>query len=1252
VTPLSIHSSQTSGASTPTTQLVYDLNGTIYQSLFSISARVYPNLVSQYANPDTHNRSICDEEVPRLLWYDKQGLTIKDLTLFCESTRELDRKSPYQLLLLHGCKLFFEKCNDMLSLMSPVDRQRINSLCVSKHSRVAADSSRLNMIFCQRTLSEYSCIFARIIHSAIYRKLPVMRVVDHALTTTLTSMGARQIKEALKDTSLDPILDAVCELLLSMSLSEGYGIKEFLEPFAVRYASVVENDEEDLIALAEEELSAQLDEDGSFHEDGSMNQRNNFLSVEVLAEAEERLSYERQIGKYNDEDDLLLTEPITQEACDDFPNSSGWNNSVYPGSFSGNKTFVPMSASHVAKVSVVLLKAMKMSLAMAEHISGGLNTQAINEFVKQSVSTAQYSNTGSSTLTPLSSPRSTPMRNEVRYNSPSLSSVSSNTDRAHIPNNPTMLRLLSVFGELQRRYDSHENTNLSFLSKIAHDLKALSMKQAPSAKNQVHEAFDPNGDEALLVQNSLFSWKDWDSFLQFAVNELGDILEDMFSVSVSEKPHRIRDIVGGLLRNDNAMFPVSISGDSYVINLESGNWTELKRKAHEKFEDDAFSYVSRLDALQDLILFMIHVTSSSVLRVPNICLMKLCTSKAKGNTKVVLSKTGECTFEFCGLTTKHSKTTVSVFAPFLFRLIICFFEVLSSPPAGKILREIGGKMQVLATNEHERNIIVHLAKTKLATDFGLRRRLAVIRWDNVTYDDVNTFCVRVGVATLNKKFTALFLKCFNGKKVSMLAMRHLLEEFKVSFIRRCLEKVKPEFDEVQRKCFELYLQESTKSHNNHNAANNLGTIGGHTSQTSIGVYLARSSSSNDLRPALYRNSAMISGLGVSLFFGYKLNRMFPSDHQLPVISVISGQGPSPSQTTTTTTAHSFDDDSNIGYDAEHVFGHEPLIGKSSQRILIDQHTCPDLFTIDSFGMPTLLDDKMHEFCQDALGLALGDSTAEFNHKQEEIVKQIATSDRDMVIALAPGSGKTLSFMLPLRMIPSMLLGFFLLVVPSIVLRRSMVKLAQRIGVSCLEITDSQVVPSIASFFSNHFRLLICCPETAVSEQCFEFLKAASEFGYLKRIVIDECHNICFSSEFRDSYNKFDLFTKLCVPLALVSGTYDDLVGSAICSKMHLNPNQSLEVVGTPVVLVSKVALSVIKLKQRECEEEFLELCRVLVLQDFLPKALHLISDGQGILVFVPVADVLDKWAQSAKTQFKDAVEIHTLKGGKNGNLIE
>jgi hypothetical protein len=784
VTPLSIHSSQTSGASTPTTQLVYDLNGTIYQSLFSISARVYPNLVSQYANPDTHNRSICDEEVPRLLWYDKQGLTIKDLTLFCESTRELDRKSPYQLLLLHGCKLFFEKCNDMLSLMSPVDRQRINSLCVSKHSRVAADSSRLNMIFCQRTLSEYSCIFARIIHSAIYRKLPVMRVVDHALTTTLTSMGARQIKEALKDTSLDPILDAVCELLLSMSLSEGYGIKEFLEPFAVRYASVVENDEEDLIALAEEELSAQLDEDGSFHEDGSMNQRNNFLSVEVLAEAEERLSYERQIGKYNDEDDLLLTEPITQEACDDFPNSSGWNNSVYPGSFSGNKTFVPMSASHVAKVSVVLLKAMKMSLAMAEHISGGLNTQAINEFVKQSVSTAQYSNTGSSTLTPLSSPRSTPMRNEVRYNSPSLSSVSSNTDRAHIPNNPTMLRLLSVFGELQRRYDSHENTNLSFLSKIAHDLKALSMKQAPSAKNQVHEAFDPNGDEALLVQNSLFSWKDWDSFLQFAVNELGDILEDMFSVSVSEKPHRIRDIVGGLLRNDNAMFPVSISGDSYVINLESGNWTELKRKAHEKFEDDAFSYVSRLDALQDLILFMIHVTSSSVLRVPNICLMKLCTSKAKGNTKVVLSKTGECTFEFCGLTTKHSKTTVSVFAPFLFRLIICFFEVLSSPPAGKILREIGGKMQVLATNEHERNIIVHLAKTKLATDFGLRRRLAVIRWDNVTYDDVNTFCVRVGVATLNKKFTALFLKCFNGKKVSMLAMRHLLEEFKVSFIRK------------------------------------------------------------------------------------------------------------------------------------------------------------------------------------------------------------------------------------------------------------------------------------------------------------------------------------------------------------------------------------------------------------------------------------------------------------------------------------
>ena len=170
---------------------------------------------------------------------------------------------------------------------------------------------------------------------------------------------------------------------------------------------------------------------------------------------------------------------------------------------------------------------------------------------------------------------------------------------------------------------------------------------------------------------------------------------------------------------------------------------------------------------------------------------------------------------------------------------------------------------------------------------------------------------------------------------------------------------------------------------------------------------------------------------------------------------------------------------------------------------------------------------------------------QFRSNQLEIIRAVL-EQKDVMVILSTGHGKSLTFQLPAAVEAQMNGGgFYVVVSPLLALMKDQVQQLQNLGISADSInsttTGKQRLEIMEDFAKGEGCLLYVSPEQCVSAGFGVFIAKCSEQGLVRRVVIDEAHcAVEWGSDFRKDYARlgsdFRRFLKRPVPFMALTGT--------------------------------------------------------------------------------------------------------------------
>jgi superfamily II DNA helicase RecQ len=217
-----------------------------------------------------------------------------------------------------------------------------------------------------------------------------------------------------------------------------------------------------------------------------------------------------------------------------------------------------------------------------------------------------------------------------------------------------------------------------------------------------------------------------------------------------------------------------------------------------------------------------------------------------------------------------------------------------------------------------------------------------------------------------------------------------------------------------------------------------------------------------------------------------------------------------------------------------------------------------------------------EEIQRAMQKALGREKVEFRSEQQQTaVKAILAGDTPLVVILPTGGGKSLLFMIPACLNEP---GVTIVVAPFRALVNDLVDRLKRTGIDCMEWKNGETNPAA---------LVVVSADVAGSWSFLAYASLLKRHGLLRRVVIDECHLIFTSSDYRPKLAKLRDLRALGCQMILMTATLPPLLEHELEESMLVRLGRYIRA----STVRKNIRYMVQQCKKQELIETAVQICR-------------------------------------------------------------
>jgi superfamily II DNA helicase RecQ len=174
-------------------------------------------------------------------------------------------------------------------------------------------------------------------------------------------------------------------------------------------------------------------------------------------------------------------------------------------------------------------------------------------------------------------------------------------------------------------------------------------------------------------------------------------------------------------------------------------------------------------------------------------------------------------------------------------------------------------------------------------------------------------------------------------------------------------------------------------------------------------------------------------------------------------------------------------------------------------------------------------DKRREAIRKAMQQVLGQEEVRFRSaEQEQAMHAVLDGQTPLVVVLPTGGGKSLLFTVPAYLDDT---GVTVVVVPYRALIEDLVTRIQNCGIDCIEWKHGENNPAAVVVVSADV-----AGDTTSNGNFLSYANVLSGKGLLRRVVVDECHLIFTSSDWRPKLAKLKNLRLLPCPIVLLTAT--------------------------------------------------------------------------------------------------------------------
>jgi superfamily II DNA helicase RecQ len=166
-------------------------------------------------------------------------------------------------------------------------------------------------------------------------------------------------------------------------------------------------------------------------------------------------------------------------------------------------------------------------------------------------------------------------------------------------------------------------------------------------------------------------------------------------------------------------------------------------------------------------------------------------------------------------------------------------------------------------------------------------------------------------------------------------------------------------------------------------------------------------------------------------------------------------------------------------------------------------------------------------------------------EQEQALRLVANRAPEVLLILATGSGKSLTFMLGSSLPGS---RTTIVIVPLVLLRLDLVRRCRLMNIEPVLWKSSK---DVAVGMDSGPALLFVSVEVAIGPGFRQYARRLYDTGNLERFVFDECHLIQTSAHYRKSMARLSMLRELPVPFVYMTATLPPRLEAVLCQRHHM-----------------------------------------------------------------------------------------------------